>query len=85
MGSTDLNMLLDVCFNQEVGGDSALYWTKDQGSLARLINYADNIKQGDIVELGVKAKKRIMKEYSWEYIVKTYEDVFYACFRKSGK
>ena len=37
LGSTDLNLLLNVPFNREVALDSALYWTKKSGSLARLI------------------------------------------------
>lgn len=31
--STDLNLLLDVGFNREVGGDSAIYWDKTNGNL----------------------------------------------------
>ena len=41
LGSTDLNLLLNVPFNREVALDSALYWTKKSGSLARLIETAD--------------------------------------------
>ena len=36
LGSTDLNLLLKVGFNQEVAEDAALYWTKDDGNLAAL-------------------------------------------------
>lgn len=38
LSSTDLNLLVDVGFNQEVAEDSALYWERDSGSLAKLID-----------------------------------------------
>lgn len=37
LSSIDLNLLLDVGFNREVAEDSALYWNKDNGNLAKLI------------------------------------------------
>lgn len=72
LGSTDLNLLLDVGFNKEVAEDSALYWTKKDGNLAKLINKADKLEADEIKDLGQKAKKRIKKEYSWEYIADLY-------------
>ena len=43
LGSTDLNLLLDVGFNREVAEDSALYWSKE-GSLlsAKRLRTASN-------------------------------------------
>lgn len=76
LGSTNLNLLLNVGFNQEVAEDAALYWSKEDGNLARLIEKADVMKAEDIEALGVKAKKRIKEAYSWEYICFRYEDVF---------
>lgn len=76
MGSTDINMLLDVGFNREVAEDSALYWTKDRGSLASLIDKADAMSDFEISELSKKAKQRIDNEYSWSYICKKYENLF---------
>lgn len=76
MGSTDLNLLLDVCFNREIGEDAALYWSKANGNLAGLIDKADAISEEKIRELGLKAKERISKAYSWEYIADEYEKVF---------
>ena len=73
---TDLNLLLDVGFNREVGEDGALYWSKEEGSLAKLINKADAMEQDDIDKLAVLAKKRIDDWYSWNYIVDEYEKVF---------
>ncbi len=76
LGSTDLNLLLDVGFNREVGEDAALYWNKDDGNLASLIEKADAMADEKIKALGAKAKKRIKDAYSWEYIVDRYEKLF---------
>ena len=76
LGSTDLNLLLDVPFNREVALDSALYWTKKSGSLARLIEAADKMSRGEIEAYGAKAKERITKAYSWEFISSEYRKVF---------
>lgn len=76
LGSTDLNLLLNVGFNKEVGEDGAVYWSKESGNLAALIDHADQMTPEEIAELGIKAKKRITDEYSWSYIVDKYENVF---------
>lgn len=76
LGSTDLNLLLKVGFNQEVAEDAALYWTKDDGNLAALINKADNMTAEEIRDLGVKSKQRIADAYSWQFIADEYEWLF---------
>lgn len=76
LGSTDLNLLLNVGFNREVAEDAALYWTKESGNLASLIDSADELSEEFIEELGRKAKERIATAYSWEHIVDEYEKVF---------
>lgn len=43
LGSTDLNLLVDVGFNKEVAEDCALYWSRKPGSLAKLIDKADKM------------------------------------------
>lgn len=73
---TDLNLLLDVGFNREVGEDGALYWSKEEGDLAKLINEADKMHKDEIEKLAVLARKRIDDRYSWDYIVDKYEKVF---------
>lgn len=78
LSSTDLNLLLDVGFNREVGADSALYWKKDEGALAKLIHEADRLSEEEVQSYGNKAKARIAEAYSWDYIVKRYEDTFLA-------
>lgn len=76
LGSTDLNLLLDVGFNREVAEDAALYWNKQDGNLASLIDAADTMYQEQICEYGAKAKARIRNDYSWEKICGLYENVF---------
>lgn len=75
LAATKLNLLLEVGFNKEVGEDGALYWTKKEGNLAKLINKADKLTDKQIKELSNKAKERINTEYSWDYIVERYEKV----------
>ena len=76
LSSTDLNLLLDVGFNREVAEDAALYWRKQPGDLAKLIEQADTMDQEQIAQLATKAKNRIATAYSWEYICGQYEKLF---------
>ena len=82
LGSTRLNLLLDVGFNREVAEDAAVYWTKEEGNLAGLIDKADKMDNELIEEYGKKAKNRIKDAYSWEYICGRYEECFLAGSRK---
>ena len=76
LGSTDLNLLVDVGFNKEVAQECALYWSRDLNCLAKLIHQADNMTEDEIIMFGKKAKKRVAEEYTWEKICKMYENVF---------
>lgn len=76
LGSTDLNLLLDVGFNREVAENTAIYWTKSEGSLAQLIDIADKMRMVERKEYGRKAKERIKDAYSWQFISGQYENVF---------
>lgn len=76
LASTDLNILLDVGFNREVALDGALYFTKENGSLSNLLNKLEENNVNIIDELSCKAKKRIESNYTWNYIVKKYEELF---------
>lgn len=76
LASTNLNMLLDVVFNKEVGEEGAVYFSKESGSLANLIHEVEHYSQEQINELSSKAKDRIIHEYSWEKIVNDYESLF---------
>lgn len=72
LASTDLNLLLDVGFNREVAEDGALYWNKDNGNLAGLIDQCEYISETERQDISLKAKKRIEDEYSWKYICDKY-------------
>ena len=74
--STDLNLPIAVSFNKEVCEDAAVYWSKQDGDLAGIINKADKMSEEEIRQLGRKAKRRIKEAYSWEHIAQLYEDVF---------
>lgn len=76
LGSTDLNLLVNVGFNKEVAEDGALYWGREEGSLSKLINKADSLSDDEIRSLGKKAKERVRKEYTWEKISGMYEELF---------
>ena len=76
LASTKINLLLDVGFNREVGGDSALYWKKEEGSLSNLINQADEMDKDLISEYSIKSTRRIKEHYSWEKICNDYEELF---------
>ena len=56
--------------------DSALYWSRDDGALAKLIDQADELSADEITKLGQMAKKRVSQEYTWNKICGQYEKVF---------
>lgn len=76
LGSTDLNLLIDVGFNKEVAEDCALYWNCNKGKLADLIDKTDKMGEIEIRELGKKAKKRVAEQYTWEKICNQYKNIF---------
>ena len=76
LGSTDLNLLVDVVFNREVAGDAAMYWSSNPGNLAKLIDKADMMTAEEIISLGMKAKMRVLEEYTWDKICRKYERLF---------
>ncbi|MDD3362869.1 MAG: DUF1972 domain-containing protein [Hespellia sp.] len=76
LSSTNLNLLLNVGFNKEVAKESALYWDKQNGNLAELIDQSENLRPEEIKQLSAKAREIILKEYSWDYIVDRYEGLW---------
>lgn len=77
LGSTKLNLLLNVGFNKEVGDDAALYWDKKRGSLSTLIDRCDRMPQAEREGFGRRALERICSCYSWEAITERYEKTFF--------
>ena len=85
LGSTDLNLLLDVGFNREVGEEAALYWTCEPGSLSELIEKADQLSDEQIKAYGVLAKRRIDVAYRWDSIVNQYQALFHKESARAGR
>ena len=76
LGSTELNLLLDVGFNREVGHDAALYWSKEKGSLKDLIEEADRMDETVRADYGRRARERIRSAFSWKFIGDEYKKVW---------
>lgn len=76
LGSTQLNLLLDVRFNREVAEDAGLYWSKEFNSLTSLIHKTEQLKEPEIAAYERAAKKRIQEAYSWEFIADKYRQLF---------
>jgi rhamnosyltransferase len=76
LASTKINLLLKVGFNEEVGQDAALYWSKEEGSLASLIESVECMDKFDVERLGLAAKQRIIDKYSWEFIGNEYKKLW---------
>lgn len=76
LATTDLNLLLDVGFNREVALDGAIYFTKEYGNLAKIIDDVEAYDEVCITSYSINAKERIKKEYTWKLIVDRYEKLF---------
>ena len=76
LSSTDLNLLLKVPSNEEVGKDAALYWTKDVGSLKALLKDSLSLTNWEISEYRLKARKRILDSFNWDDVASKYADLF---------
>lgn len=76
LGSTKLNLLLDVGFNKEVGEDGAVYFNKEEGNLRNIMKQAEAMTEEEILAYEKRAKQRIETEYSHAIIVEKYEKVF---------
>lgn len=76
LSSTRLNLLVDVGFNREVAEDGALYWSRENGSLAALIDQTETMSTNQIDALAEKARTRASENYTWQKICDAYQDVF---------
>lgn len=76
LATTPLNLLLEVGFNKEVGGNGAKYWSKEKGSLSKLIDKSDVYTENQISALHSKASEIINEKYIWENIIQEYENLF---------
>lgn len=76
LASTKLNLLLDVGFNKEVAEDSALYWTKEVGSLAKLIDRSEKLSLDFIKQKDEQSCNRIQMLFHWDKICASYEKLW---------
>ena len=67
---------MNVGFNKEVAEDAAVYWKKEKGNLATLIDKSDKVSPEKRTEYGKRAKQRVRDAYSWQFICDCYEDAF---------
>lgn len=76
LGSTKINLLLNVGFNEEVGKNGALYWSKELGNLKRIINNNESLATTEINKLNELSNRRIQEQFDWKIIIEKYEEVF---------
>lgn len=76
LSSTQLNLLLNVGFNKEVGQDATLYWSKRNGDLAKLIDKADSLDDATIKKYAQLSTERIKNAYSWDHIAAQYNSLW---------
>lgn len=76
LASTQINILMDVCFNREVGGDATLYFDKNPGTLQKAIAQAEAMPLEERAAYGKKARQRILDDYRCEDISASYEKLF---------
>lgn len=76
LSSSQLSLLIDVCFNKEVAQDSALYWQKNDLSLSDLIDEVEAYGDQELNEFDLRSSSQIENRYSWEKIVFSYETIF---------
>jgi len=75
MGCGNCAIALDTAFNSENLVDTGLYWSKEPGSLAERIRWADDHAE-EVVELGRRARKRIEAEYTWDGVADRHDAFF---------
>lgn len=81
MSHTKVNLLLDVIFNREVGGEAALYWNKSDALLSQLIDRAEAMQEKERAQLGQQSRDRMRQYYSWEEIAMQYHEIFTSQWR----
>lgn len=76
LASTRLSLLLDVGFNRKVAEGAALYWTKEAGSLIRLIMRVESVDDQEANVFRELSREMIRVRYSWNLVVSSYEKLF---------
>lgn len=71
---TDLNILYDVCFNHDIGGDTCLYFDYDN-SLSKILDDTKLLNSSK-KELGKVVHELYRDNFTWEKIVDKYKEIF---------
>jgi glycosyltransferase involved in cell wall biosynthesis len=83
MGAANTPIALDTPFNRENLAETGRYWTKEHGSLAAQIRWAE--ENGDeLSSLGRHARERIRTRYTWEQVAAAHDAFFRDVARRSG-
>jgi glycosyltransferase involved in cell wall biosynthesis len=85
MGCGNCAIALDTPFNAENLVDTGLYWSKEPGSLAERIRWADE-HPAEVGRLGERARERIEADYTWDAVADRHDAFFreLAVNRSSG-
>lgn len=81
LSATKVNLLYDVCFNREVGGNCAFYF-KNHIELSNLIDVTATMDNSAKELIGKRAKERMIEKYSWKEIVERYQSLFKEIYNK---
>lgn len=79
---TDVNILYNAPYNMEVGEDSCIYFSNEEGSLTKALEKIEKFKVKDQEEYGKKARQRIKEAYTWEIVVNKYKKLFTKLLKK---
>jgi glycosyltransferase involved in cell wall biosynthesis len=80
MGCGNLVLALETEFNTENLGETGRYWTKDDGSLADQIRWAES-HPDEGRQLGEAARQRVRDHYAWDQVARDHD----AFFRELGR
>lgn len=84
LATTKVNIVLSVGFNREVVKTGGLYFTKDEGNLAKIIDKLEMAPDKFRDECGERAKSRIRDYYNWDNIVSEYEKLLIKCSKNNA-
>ena len=76
LAATNINILLDVAFNKEVGEEAVFYFNKQEGNLSKIIDKIEDLSDEERLRMGNMARQRISEKYSWDSVVEKYEKIF---------
>lgn len=76
LSSTELNILLNVGFNKEVGEEGAIYFEKEEGALKKVLETVEQMSKEEREKFSQIANARVKQYYSWQYIASEYEELF---------